>query len=431
MKHLINFITLSDPNTRYVVLGVMLMSIGTAVLGCFTFLRKKALIGDAIAHSVLPGVCLAFILSGEKNPLLLILGAFATGWLSVLSVDFIKKYSKLKEDAAIGLVLSVFFGVGILLLTYIQHSGNAAQSGLDSFIFGKAASLVSADVYIFGSVAIVLVLIVFLLYKEFMLIAFDEHYAVSIGFPVRLLEVLLTTLTVLSVVVGIQAIGVVLMAAMLITPAAAARFWTNKLPYMLLVASLFGVIAGVGGAYVSYNTSGMPTGPWIVLFVSMIAILSFMFAPQRGLVYRWYSRRVHRSRIMEENILKAFYQLGEQDENFFRERSVSELSQKRGYAESVLTKWFSTLIRHGYLRMENGKYILTEEGRLKGQRITKLHRLWEMYLTEYVNLAPDHVHDDAENIEHIITPEIEKKLEEQLQYPDKDPHDSRIPYSKL
>lgn len=429
MKHLIDFITLSDPNTRFVVLGVMLMSIGTSVLGCFTFLRKKALIGDAIAHAVLPGVCLAFILSGEKNPIILILGAFATGWLSVLSVDFIKKNSRLKEDSAIGLVLSVFFGVGILLLTYIQHSGNAAQSGLDSFIFGKAASLVSTDVYIFGSLAVLLIVVVFFLYKEFTLISFDEHFAVSIGFPVKWLEVILTTLTVLAVVIGIQAIGVVLMAAMLITPAAAARFWTNKLPLMILLASLFAVIAGVGGAYVSYNTSGMPTGPWIVMFISLMAILSFLFAPQKGLVYRWNIRRAHKSRIMEENILKAFYQLGEQDENFFKERTIAELSDKRGYPEKVLHKWFTTLIKNGYLKLKNQKYTLTEEGKLKGQRITKLHRLWEMYLTEYVNLPPDHVHDDAENIEHIITPELEKKLEEQLRYPDKDPHDSRIPYS--
>jgi manganese/zinc/iron transport system permease protein len=428
VNKLLDFLSFSDPNTRYVVLGVMLMSAGSAVLGCFTFLRKKALIGDAIAHAVLPGVCVAFILSGEKNPITLLLGAFATGWLSVYAVDYIKKNSRLKEDSAIGLVLSVFFGMGILLLTYIQHSGNASQSGLDSFIFGKAASLVSLDVYVFGTVAVLLILAVFLLYKEFTLISFDTNFAVSMGFPVKALEFILTTLTVLAVIVGIQAIGVVLMAAMLITPAAAARFWTNRLPVMLLLAAIFGMISGISGAFVSYNASGMPTGPWIVIFISSIAILSFLFAPQKGLAYRWNTRRKHKGVIMEENILKAFYQLGELDENFFKERTALELSQKRGYPIMVLNRWFNILIKRGYLISGNGKYALTEEGRIKGQRVTKLHRLWEMYLTEYVNLAPDHVHDDAENIEHIITPEIEKKLEEQLHYPDKDPHDSTIPY---
>ncbi len=428
MNDLVNFLSFSDPNTIYVVLGVMLMSAGSAVLGCFTFLRKKALIGDAIAHAVLPGVCVAFILSGEKNPIVLLIGAFVTGWLSVYAVDFIRKNSRIKEDSAIGLVLSVFFGIGILLLTYIQHSGNASQSGLDSFLFGKAASLVGADVYVFGTVSIVLILAVFFLYKEFMLISFDSSFALSVGFPVKILEFVLTTLTVLAVVVGIQAIGVVLMAAMLITPAAAARFWTNKLPLMLVLASLFGMVSGIGGAFVSYTTSGMPTGPWIVMLVSCIAIFSFMFAPQKGIVYKWFSLRKHKRLILEENILKAFYQLGELDANFFKERTVDELAEKRGYSTSVLNRWFSILIRRGYLRSANNKFVLTEEGRFKGQRVTKLHRLWEMYLTEYVNLSPDHVHDDAENIEHIITPEIEKKLEEQLKYPHKDPHDSTIPY---
>ena len=429
MNRLVDFMTLSDPNTRYVVLGVMLMSAGAAVLGCFTFLRKKALIGDAIAHSVLPGVCMAFILSGEKNPLLLLLGAFVTGWFSVYAVSFIKKNSRLKEDAAIGLVLSVFFGVGILLLTYIQHSGNASQSGLDSFIFGKAASLVSTDVYVFGTVAILLIITVFFLYKEFMLISFDESYASSLGFPVKRLEFILTTLTVLAVIVGIQAIGVVLMAAMLITPAAAARFWTNQLPLMLLLAAFIGIASGIGGSFISFTVSGMPTGPWIVMFVSLIALLSFMFAPQKGLAYRWYERQKHKAIIMEENILKAFYQLGEQDQDFFKERTVEELSDKRGYPLAVINRWFSILVKHGYLTSKKNTYALTEAGKVKGQRVTKLHRLWEMYLTEYLRLDPDHVHDDAENIEHIITPEIEKKLEEQLRYPDKDPHDSHIPYN--
>ncbi len=428
MQDLIQFLTLSDPNTRYVVLGVMLMSAGSAVLGCFTFLRKKSLIGDAVAHAVLPGVCAAFILSGEKNPFLLLLGAFAIGWFSVYAVDFITKNSKLKQDSAIGLILSVFFGIGILLLTYIQHSGNASQSGLDSFIFGKAASLVSTDVYIFGSLAVVLIASVFFLYKEFLLLSFDEDYAHVIGFPVKTLEFILTTLTVLAVIVGIQAIGVVLMAAMLITPAAAARFWTNRLPIMLLLSALLGMVAGIGGAYVSYNVEGMPTGPWVVMIISLIAIFSFLFAPKRGILYRWYGRRKHKSVVMAENILKAIYQLGEQDADYFKARTPEELAQKRGYPILVITRWMERLRKQGYLTFERNGYSFTEEGKLKGQRVTKLHRLWEMYLTEYVQLDSDHVHDDAENIEHIITPELEKILEEQLAYPLRDPHDSAIPY---
>ncbi|HAA23628.1 MAG TPA: zinc ABC transporter permease, partial [Cytophagales bacterium] len=207
MEAFVEFFSLRDPNIRYVVLGTILLTASSAVVGTFTFLQKKSLVGDAVAHAVLPGVCLAFLLAESKNPLLLIVGAFVTGWLSLVVIDTITRNSKIKEDTAIGLVLSVFFGVGILLLTNIQHSGNAAQSGLDSFLFGKAAALLPNDVRAFGILAVLLLAVVGLLYKEFKILAFDKNYAAILGLPVRALELTLTTLTVLAVVVGIQAVG--------------------------------------------------------------------------------------------------------------------------------------------------------------------------------------------------------------------------------
>ncbi len=431
MESLLHFFSLSDPNIRYVVLGTILLTSSSAMVGCFTFLRKRSLIGDAVAHAVLPGVCLAFILSGNKNPVILIIGAFVTGWLSLVSVEFIKKNTRLKEDSSIGLVLSVFFGIGILLLTSIQHSGNASQSGLDSFLFGKAASLVSNDVIVFGIVGLILVISIILFFKEFSLLAFDENFAKTIGFPVKALETVLTTLTVLAVVVGIQAVGVVLMAAMLITPAAAARYWTNRLATMIFIAACMSMFSGIAGAFISYQAPKMPTGPWMVLVISFIAVISFFFAPQKGVMYRWKGRRNNKIRILEENILKAMYQLGEIDKDFYRNRMVAELLNKREFEQSLLLKGIRQLTKQGFVKNTKGQYALTEAGKNKGQRITRLHRLWEMYLTEYVNLAPDHVHEDAETIEHIITPELEKKLEEQLKYPTLDPHASEIPYKKF
>ncbi|HEY8400686.1 MAG TPA: iron chelate uptake ABC transporter family permease subunit, partial [Cytophagaceae bacterium] len=378
---------------------------------------------------VLPGVCLAFILSGNKNPVLLLIGSFLTGWISITAIDYITGKSKIKEDTAIGIILSVFFGVGILLLTYIQHSGNAEQSGLDSFLFGKAASMVQSDVYVFGIVALLVIALTFLFYKEFTLISFDRAYAQVIGFPVKRIELALTSLTVLSIVVGIQAVGVVLMSAMLITPAAAARYWTDKLKVMIILAAVLAALSGISGAYVSYLNEDMPTGPWIVIIISMIAIGSFMFGPKKGIAAKWWKQRKHAQNILEENILKAFFQLGEKDQNFFLPRSLEDILAKRKMMVAKLMKGLRRLVKQGYLNKEaDGKYILTEEGKYKGQRVTKIHRLWEMYLTQYVNIAPDHVHEDAENIEHILTPELEKKLEELLQYPKVDPHDSTIPY---
>lgn len=430
MEDLITFFSFQNPNIRYVTGGSVLLAISSALVGCFTFLKKKALVGDAVAHAVLPGICLAFLLSGTKNPVYLIIGAFITGWLSLILIDVITRKSKIKEDTAIGLILSVFFGVGILLLTMIQHSGNAAQSGLDSFLFGKAAALVGQDLMIFSIISICLLLGVILFYKEFALISFDEDFAKSIGFPVKRLELALTTLTVLAVVTGIQAVGVVLMAAMLITPAAAARFWTNKLNIMLLLAAIFGAFSGVSGAYISYVAPSMPTGPWIVMVISMIALTSFFVAPEKGILYKLIRQSKIKKRILSENILKLFYQLGEMDHNFDEQRSIEEIQTKRPIKTPTLLAGLNKLTHQGFLKHLKGTWQLTDQGQKKGQRIVKLHRLWEVYLTKYLRIAPDHVHEDADNIEHILTPELEARLEALLQYPTSDPHESNIPYNK-
>lgn len=428
MNDLLEFLSLSDANIRYVVLGSMLLAASSAVVGCFTLLKKRSLIGDAIAHSVLPGICTAFLLSGTKNPLYLVIGACVSGWLSVVILDGITRYSKIKQDTATGLVLSVFFGIGIFMLTIIQSSGNAAQTGLDNFLFGKAASLLFEDILVFGSIACLLLLSILLLYKEFKLITFDPLFARTAGLPVRALELVLTTLTVLAVVVGIQAVGVVLMAAMLITPAAAALYWTNRLGWMLFLAALFGAFSGLSGAYISYLAPAMPTGPWIVIVVSTIAMLSFFIAPKKGVLYRMLQQRSVRLKILEENILKIFYHLGEGDRGFLQARKPEELQQLRTLPRRKLAMGLRRLQWQGFLERSREGYKLTGAGADKGRRVVKLHRLWELYLTQYMRIAPDHVHDDAESIEHLITPELEKQLEEKLNFPKVDPHQARIPY---
>ena len=427
MQEFFEFFSFADANVRYVTLGSVLLAASSAVVGCFTLLRKRALVGDAVAHAVLPGVCLAFILSGTKNPFILLLGAFITGWVSLVTIDFITSRSRIKEDTAIGLVLSVFFGIGILLLTAIQHSGNAAQSGLDKFLFGKAASLVGEDLIAFSLVAILLLIATILFYKELKLLCFDETYARTIGFPVRRLELLLTTLTVLAVVVGIQAVGVVLMAAMLITPAAAARFWTDRLGVMLVLAALIGAFSGVAGAFVSYTAPAMPTGPWIVLIVSMIAILSFALAPNKGWIARIFRRRRNKKLILEENLLKLLYQLGEAKQDYTLYRPLQELLEKRAIPSREAKYGLKKLRAQGYLERTKNGWALTQEGVNRGRRVVRLHRLWELYLTQYLHLASDHVHEDAETIEHIITPELEQRLLEELNYPELDPHSAKIP----
>ncbi|WKK80992.2 metal ABC transporter permease [Marivirga arenosa] len=428
-ENAISFFEFNDANVIYVSLGTIILGAAAAIVGVFTFFRKKALIGDAIAHSILPGVCLAFILSGTKNYLLLISGAFFTGWLSILAVDYITKKSKIKEDTAIGLILSVFFGVGIMLLTYIQQSGNAAQTGLDSFLFGKAASMLAQDVIIFSAISLVLILMIILFYKELKLITYDKDFAKSIGLPVKWIEFLLSSLTVLAVVTGIQAVGVVLMAALLITPTAAAKYWSGSLSLIMILAAIIGGFSGVSGAFISYIAPNMPTGPWVVMVLSISAIISIMFAPKKGYISRLWQQTKNRRQIQDENILKAFHQIAEKEESFGEPKSIEKLREKRYYAIKLMKRILARLKRQGYLNKTSKGYYLSDYGQRKAARLVKLHRLWELYLTEYLRIAPDHVHEDADTIEHLITPELEKRLEEKLGYPEVDPHNSKIPYN--
>lgn len=427
MESVINFFSFSDPNVRYVVLGTVLLSASAAVVGSFILLQKKALVGDAVAHSVLPGICAAFLFSGTKNVSLMLLGAFATGWLALVAIDYLTAHSKIKKDAAIGLVLSVFFGVGIVMMTYIQQSGNAAQSGLDNFIFGKAAALIGDDLLVFSILAMVILVMVSLFFKAFTLIAFDRLFAEAMGYPVRRLDLLLTSLTVLAVVTGITAVGVVLMAAMLITPPAAARYWTDNIRRMVLIAVVFGVIAGLAGAFISYVAPAMPTGPWMVVVSSGIAFFSFFVAPKRGILPKRYRQYRNQQMIAEENLLKLFYHLGEQRGDFTGLHTIEALAERRDPGSVNMKTVLRRLQRKGWVTERDGRWGLTGEGLPKSAKVVRLHRLWELYLTKYMAIAADHVHDDAETIEHILTPELERELEYQLGHPDKDPHDTEIP----
>lgn len=425
------FPVFSDPNVLMVTLGSILLGASAAIVGCFTFLRKRALVGDAIAHSILPGICIAFMVSGQKEPWILMTGAVIAGWFSLLSMDFIVNQSRIKPDTAIGLVLSVFFGLGVLLLTAIQHSGEANQAGLDKFLFGKAASMTRQDVLFFGTIALGLLLVVALLFKSFKLVAFDPDFGRVSGLPVKSLEFILATMTVLAVAAGIQAVGVVLMAALLITPAAAARFWTNGIRMMIGLAVVFGALSGLFGSWISYLAPAMPTGPWIVVFLSAVAIGSVFLAPRHGILARMLLGSSNKRKMLQENILKTIYALGEADARWLAGRTFETINQRREFPADQLKTGLFRLKRAGWVsRPDPQTWALTDEGLEESKRVVRLHRLWELYLTRRLRLAADHVHNTAEAIEHLITPELEQQLLEELDHPQRDPHDSLIPYKQ-
>lgn len=284
----------TDYTLRNVALGSALLGVVSGALGCFAVLRRQGLLGDALAHAALPGICVAFLLTGSKAPLVLLIGAALAGWLATLLLLTAVRETRLSTDSALAIVLSTFFGFGIVLLTFINKSENAHQAGLDKFLFGQAATLVAEDVQTMGLLGAAALLIVAALYKEFKLLAFDAEFAASLGFPARGLSVLLTSLIVIAVVIGLQTVGVVLMAAMLVGPAVAARQWTNRLGVMVILAAVFGAASGVSGALISVSDRHIPTGPVIILSLTVIVLASLFFAPARGLVWDAVRRRQQR-----------------------------------------------------------------------------------------------------------------------------------------
>lgn len=418
---------LADANVRAVLLGSLLLGAGAGAIGTFALLRRQALMGDALAHATLPGVCLAFLATGSKHPLVLLTGASITGWLGTRAVRAITQRTRIREDAAMALVLSVFFGAGIVLLTRIQRTGAAAQAGLDKFLFGQAASLVQSDVWVLTGVTIALLAAVVIAFKEFRLLSFDEGFARALGWPVGALEGLLATLITLTVTVGLQLVGVVLMAALLVTPAAAARFWTDRLPRMLLLAALFGGTAGVLGASVSLLAPRMPTGPWIVVAITTIFAVSLLGAPRRGVLARAWRRRRLQARTSEENALASLWRFGEPASDWSRPHAAARLASERGLTLAAATRTLRALQRQGWVRPEASAWKLTEPGQRRAKRIVRLHRLWELYLAERLHLPADHVHEEAETMEHLLTPELAAALEATLARPERDPHGRPIP----
>lgn len=414
-----------DYNAWWVLAGCMLIGAGAAVVGSFAYLRKKALAGDAIAHSILPGVVLAFMLSGYKSMWVLFPGALAAGWFSLWVMDAITRSTRIKPDAAIAIVLSVFFAFGLVLLSIVQTTGGGQQAGLDTFLFGKAAAMVSADIYVFAFVDIFLIILIGLFYPYLKLLSFDVGFARSTGLPVRFLEFLLSTLTVLSVATGIQAVGVVLMAALIITPAAAARFFVKRLSHMLVLAGVFGLISAALGALISYTTPKMPTGPWIVIVLSVLAMLSFVFAPQKGMFFKYRMRIKHQRKVQEENILKELYR--ELIQNGSPQVAAVNLLERRKFDGRMLETGLQRLVDKDLVHRLPKGLTFTVAGEVEASRVVRLHRLWELYLTARMNIAEDHVHHDAEAIEHIITPELEAMLIAELGNPQFDPHQSIIP----
>ncbi len=466
---ILHVLLLRDYNTRLVVLSTALLGVASGMIGTFLLLRKRSLMGDALSHAMLPGIALAFMvmvaMGGDGKYLPGLLGGAAIfGLLGVGCVLLIRRHTRLKDDAALGIVLSVFFGLGTALLGLVQDMPEGSAAGLSSFIYGKAASIVRSDLWMIAGTAAVIVSACVLLYKELTIVCFDESFAAAQGWPVQALDVAMMGIATGVTVVGLQAVGLILMIAFLIIPPAAARFWTHRLAWMMAGAAVIGGLGGWVGASLSALVPRLPAGAIIVVVVSVVFVLSMLLGPARGMLARVLAHhRLSRS-VDRQHLLRAMYERLEKAAEAqgpgtmpgrpgvggavphpggsIARQDAERLTQtNRGPVGAVAfdqllkaRSWSAARLRRTLRRAERGGLVehgargfrLTPAGEVEAARMVRTHRLWELYLIRHADIAPSHVDRDADQIEHVLGSDLVAELEAVL---DAAPPSATVPSS--
>ena len=403
-------------NTTIVLAGAVLLGVASGVVGSFALLRRRALMADALSHATLPGICLAFLLASAlgadgRSLLVLLPGAAATGILGLLLVHWATRATRLTEDAAIGAVLSVFFGVGVVLLSIIQVLPTGNQGGLKGLIFGQTATMHASDALLLAGVAALSILTVAFTFKQLALIAFNDEFASSIGVPVRSIDLLLMGLVVLVTVSGLVAVGLVLVVAMLIIPAAAARLWTDRLRTMVVLAATFGGTAAWLGVFVSSRLDRTPTGPAIVLAAGLIFLIGTLAAPRRGVLAGVLRQTSLAARVHADHALRSLHASPTDP------RPVGQVLPPGIIGRLARAR----LRRHGLIQLNGSMIALTPDGIAEARLAERRRRLWERYLITHADIAPSHVDISADAIEHVIDPEIVARLEAEIAEDDASP----------
>ena len=421
-----NVLILRDYNTRLVVICTILLGCACGLMGGFLLLRKRSLMGDTLSHATLPGVGLSFMLlvalggDGKSLPILLA-GAGITGVIGCAAVLFIREQTRIKDDAAMGIVLSVFYGAGVAILGVIQKMPEGSAAGLESFIYGKTASMVMSDFQILVFITVCVITCSLLLFKEFRLLCFDENFAAVLGWPVKFLDILLLALITAVTVAGLQAVGLILIIAFLITPAAAARFWTNQLDRMLMLSALIGAASGWIGASLSAFFPRLPAGAVIVLVAALLFGVSMLIGTERGVMIRFLRQSQLEKRMGRQHLLRALYEILEggrvTEELNIRTVPFRQIRGRRTWSDRQLRDYIRRAYNEGLVEAPNkaDSILLTETGLVEAKQVTRNHRLWEMYLIEYADVATSRVDRDADMVEHILGDKMVTRLENKLQ----------------
>jgi manganese/zinc/iron transport system permease protein len=421
LHDILSTVLLQSYNTRIVVLGTAMLGLASGITGAFLLLRKRSLMGDALSHATFPGIGIAFAImvsagGSGKDLLGLLTGATISGVLGVLCMLAIRNTTRLRDDVAMGFALSVFFGTGAAVYAMVQTKPGAA--GLESFIYGKAASMVFSDVVMITVVGILVTGTALLLLKEFTVLCFDEAFAASTGWPVLRLDILLLVLVTAVTVTGLQAVGLILIIAFLIIPPTAARFWTNSLRRMLVLSGAIGAISGWLGASVSALFANLPAGALIVLTAAAIFLFSMLFGSARGVVLKLLDQAKLQRRIGRQHLLRAAYEILETMEQPVSNQPIprQRLLEHRSWSNAELSRLLAQARQEDHIEpVSNASLIhLSESGFGEASRITRNHRLWELYLITHADIAPSHVDRDADLVEHILGSEMVRALEAEL-----------------
>jgi ABC-type Mn2+/Zn2+ transport system permease subunit/Mn-dependent DtxR family transcriptional regulator/Fe2+ transport system protein FeoA len=403
------------------LLASSMVGIMCGVLGCFIVLRNMSLIGDALSHAILPGVVFGFMIAGY-SVLGFFVGSVIAGLLSAVAITWIQQNVKTKNDAAIGIVFTAMFSIGVMGISHLSRT-EGVHLDLKDFLFGNVLGVSNEDLYLTGLIGIYVLISIGVFYRYLFATTFQPVIAETMGISVKTVHYFLMLLLSFVVVASLRTVGVILVVAMLITPAATALLLTNRLQRVLVYAGFIGFFSAVSGLILAIIWDTTP-GPAMTVVATITYALAMLFSPEKGLVFRYFRNRKMKKKILIEDILKQTLRLSERGSV-----TVAKLSDKLGFSVVAINRILPKLKRSGLLVINNKVLKLTSDGNVQATRLVRAHRLWETYLVEKMGLTAEQIHEDAERYEHILTDEIMDELEEKLGFPAHDPHGSPIPKS--
>lgn len=387
------------------------------VLGCFIVLRNMSLVGDALSHAILPGVVVAFVVLGY-SALGFFIGAVLAGLLAAVAMTWIQQNAATKNDAAVGIVFTAMFSLGVMGISWISRK-DGVHLDLKDFLFGNVLGVANSDLYLTAGITVYVLISIAVFYRYLFATTFQEVIAETMGISVKLVHYFLMLLLSFAVVASLQTVGVILVVAMLITPASTALLLSNRLQWVLILSGAIGLASAFFGLIFAIIFETTP-GPAMAVTATLFYVLALCFAPEKGLLFRWWRRLRLRRRIRQEDLLKQAYNL-HQSGQFSLDRLQSQL----GISNKALQQQLTELAGRSYF--DKTAAVLTPAGLEAGSKLVRAHRLWETYLADKLGLSEAQVHDEAERYEHLLSEELLDEVEHTLGYPALDPHGEPIP----